>query len=137
MRFYAEGLLSFSKGCGIFTFGADNDAETIFELNQRSDTPLVYTKISCFLPWIAQQYGLTYTSYEEVDSACTESSGNPDDEKNETCRILPTNLLDPFVGEVECIFPFYYKDKVHNECIVLEENFLFYPTYSCPIRNIT
>ena len=36
MRFYAEGILSFVKGCDVFTFGAVDDDETKWQLNQQS-----------------------------------------------------------------------------------------------------
>ena len=65
-----------------------------------------YTKLSCFLPWIAEQYGLEYTVTGPQDPSCTQSTGKLKDGK-ETCRITPSNLIDDIVGEVECIFPFF------------------------------
>ena len=61
-RFEATGILSFIKGCRIFRFADNLQNYPVFErhniLDQRSSNPSVYTKISCFLPWIADQYDL-------------------------------------------------------------------------------
>ena len=57
---YAEGILIFVKGCNIFNIGATNDEMTEWQLTQLSENPLVYVELSCFLPWVAEQYGLTF-----------------------------------------------------------------------------
>jgi len=59
-RFYMEGILSFVKGRGCDVY---------------SNNPSVYTKLSCFLPWVAEQYGMSYKLPIEKDLFCTE--GNP------------------------------------------------------------
>merc|ERR1719322_1603814 len=59
-RYNTEGILSFIKGCDVFAFGVGNSKGNRFLLNQQSENPSVYTKLSCFLPWIANQYDLTY-----------------------------------------------------------------------------
>jgi len=135
-RFYVEGVLSFVKGCDVFTFGATNEAETNFQLNQRSENPTTYTKLSCFLPWIAEQYGLDYKMSGTEDSACKQSSGNQNDGDN-TCRITPSNLVDVFLGEVECIFPYYYDGKKYENCSLFDEDDFVYPVFRCPILEST
>ena len=77
-RFEAEGILSFIKGCGVFAF-----YDNIFDLAPRhhsrrtnslyqvSNNPSVYTKISCFLPWIAKQYDLEYKESSDMNPACS------------------------------------------------------------------
>ena len=47
---------------------------------QRSNNPTVYTKLSCFLPWIAKQYGLKYENKDlDNDSSCSEGTGDLND----------------------------------------------------------
>ena len=53
---------------------------------------MAYTKISCFLPWVAEQFGLSYPAVE--DEACTQGVGekppfNSTHEYNSTCRATP------------------------------------------------
>ena len=71
-RFTTDGILSFVKGCGSFFFGkyqsyieevlstldlaaVDTQGEVAYG---GSFNPLVYTKLYCYLPWIAEQYDL-------------------------------------------------------------------------------
>ena len=49
-RLFAEGILSFVRGCDTFTLRASNPEKTTFQLIQSSDNPAAYTKLSCFLP---------------------------------------------------------------------------------------
>ena len=58
-RIEAEGSLSFTKGCDSITLGEVGDGN--FRIGQKSTSPTVYTKLYCFLPWIADQYNLEYT----------------------------------------------------------------------------
>merc|ERR1712223_166280 len=69
MRYFIEGVLSFVKGCEQFVFGARNTNRTRFELLQNSENPAAYAKLSCHLPWIAEQYGLSYEA--DDDPSCT------------------------------------------------------------------
>ena len=61
-RFEVDGILSFIKGCRMFVFNEVEPSSEQFSswnsLDQRSNNPSVYTKLNCFLPWIAQQYNL-------------------------------------------------------------------------------
>ena len=71
-----EGHLSYLKGCQQFEIGSTNPPrDTRFEFKQSAENPLVYTKLSCFLPWIASQFGLNYDSGPEADEACLVGSG--------------------------------------------------------------
>ena len=124
------------KGCDVFTFGTTNSEKGNAQLNQQTENPSTYTKLSCFLPWIAEQYDMEYEDTESPDPACLVGSGNPND-GDELCRITPSNLIEIFTGEVECIFPFYYKNKKYDGCILFEEDEFVYPVFRCPTRNIT
>ena len=92
-----EGLLSFVKGCSKFTLGGGNIQTvdplndnpilnvTKWKLKQRSDNPIVYTKLSCYLPWIASQYNMTLESVSNTSSEssstdfeCLNGSGSTD-----------------------------------------------------------
>jgi len=137
MRFYAEGILSFVKGCDVFTFGAVDDEETRWQLTQRSQNPSTYTKISCFLPWIARQYGLEYKDDGETDPACYQGQGDPLDRDVDNCNITISTLADVFTGERECIFPFYYGGRKYDQCVLFDESEFVYPVFRCPTRGIT
>ena len=88
-----EGILSFVKGCTRFAFGKyqaflDEELSAQFNIDntdtradvviQDSDNPLVYTKLYCYLPWIAQQYGLEYDGTISDDPDCFFGSGDGD-----------------------------------------------------------
>ena len=119
-RFYVEGILSFVKGCRTFTFGPGG-------LDQFSDNPTAYTKLSCFLPWIAKQYGMEFVQGDTEDE-CVKESGNPNDGDNKTCNAIHS--------PEECIFPFYYNGVRYDKCIVITIfNWIHLPR--CPVRNIT
>ena len=95
----------------------------------------VYTLLSCFMDWIAQQYDLLYEG-KNSSPACFTGSGSPSSD-NQVCRITPSNLVDLFTGEVECIFPFYYKGVKYDRCILFEEDGFVYPIFRCPTKNVT
>merc|ERR1719153_128948 len=139
-RRYIEGVLSFVKGCDQFIFGLDKEefsTGTTYTLTQRSTNPATYTRLSCFLPWIAAQYNMEYSSTGAEDQTCTAGSGDTEDKKN-ICRNTLSNEFDlREEAEFECIFPFYYNGKKYDECILFEELGFVYPVFRCPIRRIT
>ena len=97
-------------------------------LNQATKTPAVYTKLSCFLPWIAKQYSMEFD--EDFSLDCSQGTGNISDFNADVCRSAN-------IGEEPCIFPFYWNEKLYDQCVFLgEEEFLF-PIFRCPVRNIT
>ena len=136
-RFYIEGILSFVKGRGCDIF---------------STNPSAYTKLSCFLPWIAQQYGMDYEKEKETDPKCFQGTPgsisknetclqesrliNGKEEKIEKCQNTPSSLQEYLAGEQDCIFPFYYNGRKYNECIVFTEAGYVYPAFRCPVRDI-
>ena len=142
-----DGILSFIKGCGAFSFdqsfGSLYPVLSLFDpddfnltysvLYQLSNNPSAYTKLSCFLPWIAEQYGLEYSD-PVPDQACVEGNGNIEDvteAESRECRSSPSSYFDVYsseyqlsftsrIPELPCIFPFYL-DGQRNEgsCIQL------------------
>ena len=64
MEFEAEGLLSFIKSCDTLNFGPIGPDCSNYRLIQSASNPIVYTKLYCFLPWIAHQYGHEYKDSE-------------------------------------------------------------------------
>ena len=134
-RYYTEGILSFIKGCDVFAFGVGNSRGNRYFLNQQSENPSVYTKLSCFLPWIASQYGLTYDGVAGDDCESKESFEEVSDD---VCRNTPSNFLEAVENiERPCIFPFYYDGKKYESCVLFNQMNFVYPTFRCPIRNIT
>ena len=93
--------------------------------------PSIYTKLSCYLPWIAEQYDMDFTEIVEDDNQeCTTGNGDINDYNVETCRCTCP-------GEDECIFPFYWNGKRFDQCTFLEEQEFLFPVFRCPTRNIT
>merc|ERR1719189_2011773 len=132
-KFFIEGILSFVKGCEQFSFGPSREDGSAFQLLQNSENPAAYTKLSCFLPWVAEQYGLSYEAGNNEN--CSQSTG-PKPPYDTTCR---ENKGTDIIGkEHPCIFPFYYRGKgPFNECTLFEEENFVYPVFRCPVRNIT
>ena len=140
-RYVATGILSFTKGCQLFSFGALPNHNA---LGQVSLNPPVYTKLSCFLPWIAEQYGLEFEKPVGTDPACLMGTGDindiaDQDDPRKICRTNPSNPLEELLTpEFPCIFPYYFDGQlIENNCIQLDIDNLNYPTFTCPIRNIT
>lgn len=155
-RVTTEGILSFIKGCAAFAFGKYEDffavdintlftfEETETEANvqiQISDNPLVYTRLHCYLPWIAEQYNLEF-DYPDIpgdDSACFSGFGNPEDVADVKCSNTPSTPKE-IAEKIErsCIFPYYVDGRLINDtCFKFnEENFLD-PVSRCPIWEVT
>merc|ERR1711892_601041 len=95
MRYYAEGLLSFGKGCDFFVFNS-YPTNTSWQITQLTENPSIYTKLSCFLPWVAEQYGLEYKASGQTDMACVQGQGDKmdgDEECSTALSCLPTGVL--------------------------------------------
>ena len=143
-QYYALGLLSFVKGRGCDIY---------------SNNPSAYTKLSCFLPWIAEQYDMDYEPEEENDPTCTVGTpttvseneeclepeesqprffdgGQQETTRKEKCQNTPSSLQESYTEERDCIFPFYYNGRKYNECIVFSQADFVYPAFRCPIYDI-
>ena len=105
-------------------------------LRQVSENPSVYSRLSCFLPWIAQQYGMSYTATEE-DERCEVGKGDTKEVRGDQCRTTPIDFMDrrdrkePF-----CLFPFYLDGIEYNQCTLTEIKDFTRPHFICPIRTI-
>ena len=138
-RFYTEGVLSFVKGCTLQRYGytADQlsgDGSPSFLIQMASVNPAAYTKLSCYLPWIAQQYDLDYTT-TELDPKCTTLTGNINDVNGTDCFSRSNN--DEGDEPLPCIFPFYWDGKKYDSCFFLNEEGFVFPVFLCPRRNMT
>merc|ERR550532_3296344 len=139
-RYYIEGILSFLKSCERFTMeqtNTDTD-DPIFSFDSFTESPIAYTKVSCFLPWIAQQFGLYFPPAD--DEACVSGNGekppfNSTHEYDSTCRT--TVASDVYGDERECIFPFYWGDKLYDTCALYSPANLAVPLFICPTKNIS
>ena len=128
-----EGFLSFIKGCSQLALlereGTRGKASLLY---QATRTPAVYTKLSCFLPWIAEQYDMDFDANQEDynNIECTQGTGNISDYNTEECNTASR-------GESPCIFPFYWNGKLKEQCVFLDEEEFLFPVFRCPTRNIT
>ena len=140
-QYSIQGVLSFHKGCEEFYIGARNNEKTKFEFHSHTESPLAYTKLSCFLPWVAEQFGLSYDDRSAGDEACLKGTGqkppfNSTHKYDAVCR--ETKGANKGHIERPCIFPFYYKGEgpFHSCTLVQRSNFVV-PVWRCPTYNIT
>ena len=101
-------------------------------LSQESLNPSVYTRLHCYLPWIAKQYFMLYTSVLDpvFDPACNNGQGDINEVGTEECRSNPTNqpanyYLVRSPEESSCIFPFQLDGQEYNKCILQAWVYIF------------
>jgi len=136
LQFVVEGIQSFIKGCSAVTFVEE---ETFYSyLEQFSENPSVYTKISCFLPWIAAQYNMEYTASGDPAPDCQAGNGDITEVTAKVCRTNPQlSILDYNDGiEAPCLFPFTLNGQSYNSCFTDEIEDFTRPVFRCPIRTI-
>ena len=112
------------------------------QLNQESQNPSVYTKISCYLPWIAEQYGMEYEADENnIDPDCVTGTGDITEVTADVCTVIPTSytsdrysLIDPV--EAGCLFPYTVDNTYLDGCTVSGIEDFTHPVFKCPIRSI-
>ena len=94
-RFVAAGIQSFIKGCSRFVF--DQYSPTSTQLDQLSDNPAVYTRLSCYLSWVAAQYNMEYTPAGEPHPDCLTGHGDITEVTAKVCRTNPP--IGPLDGD--------------------------------------
>ena len=139
------------KGCSVFRFDISGNLNGDFIsllpggiegviysyqlLEQFSENPTVYTRLGCYLSWIAKQYGMTYIATEQ-EERCEKGVGVVGGEE-EKCRTTPTFIRDREERiEAECIFPYYIDEKEDKECTLNGISDFTRPQFICPIRTI-
>ena len=128
-RFSSLGVNSFLKGCSSFSFTSTN-------LQQFSENPIVYTRLSCFLSWIADQYNMSYKATVE-EPECQQGIGDINEITTDICRTTPTDDFDRFSkNEAECIFPFYLDGEEQTQCTLSQLKGFTRPQFICPIRTL-
>merc|ERR1712241_1262890 len=106
-KLYIEGLLSYIKGCTLLAVSDQTETSLLF---QESANPNVYTKLSCFLPWIAEQYNMEYDNTGITEEECEAGTGNKDEIAGAgECRCACSS-------ETLCKFPFYFNGKHYDQC---------------------
>ena len=135
-RFVAAGIQSFIKSCSSITFLELNPFLSYLE--QLSENPSVYLKLSCYLPWIADQYNMEYTASGSADPECLTGNGDITEVTAKVCRTNPLlSNLDFTDGiEASCIFPFTLNGQTFNSCSSDEIEEFTRPVFRCPIRTI-
>ena len=128
-------LKPFHQGCSVFQFFRYNAQDSA--LYQASENPSVYTKLSCYLSWIAAQYDMEYTPPGEPDPACLTDHGDITEVTAEVCRSSYSSLWDSRDGiEARCLFPFTLNGESHSSCIMREIEDFTQPVFMCPIRTV-
>ena len=117
---------------------SSNYSITTALLLQLSTNPSVYTKLSCYLPWVAAQYDLDYSPPGDPDPACLTGNGDIDEVTAEVCRTNPFNSEHDRQDGIEapCLFPFTLNGESHDTCIMGEESDFTRPVFRCPIRTV-
>ena len=157
-KYTLSGIQSFIKGCSTFTYSFNSPSDeksgifltrqqlppTEYSLTQESLNPSVYAKISCYLPWIADQYGMTYEAEENNDPDCVNYTGDIDEITAENCTTIPTKYA--LAGhweqeqidnvEAQCIFNFTVDDREWDGCMMSGIQDFTHPVFKCPIRSI-
>ena len=118
---------------------AEENFGIVSVLNQISENPAVYTKLSCYLPWIAAQYNMEYSvPQNQPDSTCLTGQGDITDVTAQVCR---TNPLASYwdqqdMVETACLFPFTLNGVTYSECILDQISDFTRPVFRCPIRTV-
>ena len=151
-KFSVAGILSFTKGCSSFYYRSGEDSGSLL---QESINPLVYSKIACYLPWIAEQYGMVYEAGGSIDhDDCIYGNGDINEVTAKVCRTIPNVYSDgvntDFGGfntyidnvEAKCLLNFTIIDdgigigQEWDGCIVSGIEGFTHPVFKCPIRTI-
>ena len=110
-------------------------------LSQESINPTVYTKLSCYLPWVAEQYNMEYEANEKIDPDCINFNGDINEITAKVCNVFPTGYVESggnFLDNVEaqCIFNFTVNDQDYDGCLMSGIDDFTHPVFKCPIRAV-
>ena len=123
------------QGCSSFSFY--DRSSTYSYLKQKSGNPAVYTRLSCYLPWVAAQYDMDYKPPGDPDPACLTGQGDITEVTAKVCRTNPLGWADIRDGiEAPCLFPFTLNGESHSSCIMDEIEDFTRPVFRCPIRTV-
>ena len=135
-KYVALGIESFTKGCSRFTYIPD----PLNRLTQESINPSVYSKLSCYLPWIAEQYSMEYEAEDNSDPDCINYSGNIEEVTAEVCTTIPTTYVDTLIltdnVEAECLFNFTLDETEWDGCAISGISDFTLPVFKCPVRTV-
>ena len=136
-------MLHYFSVLGCSDFSWYRHPPSFVRLSQESVNPSVYTRLHCYLPWIAKQYFMLYTSVLDpiFDPACNNGQGDINEVGTEECRSNPTNQparynLVASPEESSCIFPFQLDGQEYNKCILQGIEGFTQPLFKCPVRRI-
>ena len=124
------------KGCSAFNFF--NSSSGGSQLTQLSKNPAVYSKLSCYLPWVAAQYNMDYRPLGDPDPACFTGNGDITEITAKVCRTNPSDSWTDRKDGIEapCLFPFTLNGESHSSCIMSEIEDFIRPVFRCPIRTL-
>ena len=97
----------------------------------------MYTKLSCYLPWVAAQYDMEYRPVGEPDPACLTGQGDITEVTAEVCRTNYLGWADRRDGiEAPCLFPFTLNGESQSGCLMDQIEDFTRPVFRCPIRTV-
>ena len=98
----------------------------------------MYSRLSCYLPWVAAQYDMDYSPPGDPDPACLTGQGDITEVTAKVCRSNPLNSwADTRDGiEAPCLFSFTLNGESHKTCILSEIKDFIRPVFRCPIRRV-
>merc|ERR1719412_1402661 len=116
------------EGCGLVAFLEPESTPGFSFLRQESQNPVVYSKLSCHLPWIAEQYDMDFDAVD-TDPESLEAVGSEEVSEEDTreCRAVSP--------EEKCIFPFYLNGERYDSCAMMEQDGFLFRVYLCPMYN--
>ena len=90
-------------GCGLVAFLEPESTPGFSFLRQESQNPVVYSKLSCHLPWIAEQYDMDFDDID-TDPECLEAVGSA------TVRIRIQTIISMRVKK--CVWPQHISKRI-------------------------
>ena len=98
----------------------------------------MYTRLSCYLSWVAAQYNMDYSPDGEPHPDCLNGRGDITEVTAEVCRTIPTDSTWDRRDQVEapCLFPFTLNGETHTSCLMDQVEDFTRPVFRCPIRAV-
>ena len=108
------------------------------KISYNSENPGIFTDAYCYLPWIAQEYGLKLPADYVVKDSCRRSQGNRRNINQSSCSGL--DILAPGIWSRNpslvrpCNFSYTDGTDKWDRCRLLSQEGYAYNIYQCKVR---